>query len=545
MRADEGQQVAALEADVGSPQEEADELLQGRADRLVHEEMLEELYTQEDVIGEGTYGKVWKGQSGREGTVVAIKQVKLLQRREQEGFPHQAIREMRALRRLRHPNVVKLMDVCSAPGTAGPGTAYVILEYVPHDLQGFFRYRKQDLRLPEVKCLAWQMLKGLEHCHALGVIHRDLKPANLLLSAQGDLKICDFGLSREFPSRTGSYSSNVITLWYRPPEVLLLAPNYDEGVDVWSAGCIVGELLTGRPLFPESSDIAVFRTICKKCQGSRTPGGPPQAWPESIRQLPRWQKWMPQKQVEPEGAEDLWNLLRRKHGGNSADMVYRMMEWDPSARISASNVLRHTFFEEAPRRCEPSGIKVPEKAAWNELAVKKQQAQLEAQRQAAAAARRTGPAGGAERPPAPAPAAEQQRRGGIGAGPSIETAGQVEEQLDRAILAVQQAVQNRGTAEWLRDLSAVFQGLCATAPVLREIAERYGWASGKFASAPDPFRMLRELKSAKQQASLRAATKRSAPGTESSGAAAVRAAGVAAEARDAKRRAVPPAAFAS
>jgi len=478
---------------------------------------------------------------------------------------------------------VLLVDVCSAPGGAGAGTAYLILEYVPNDLQGFLRYRKRTLTLPEVKCLSWQLTNGLQHCHAQGVIHRDLKPSNLLLSAQGDLKLCDFGLSREFPSRNGLYSTNVITLWYRPPEVLLLAPNYDESVDVWSAGCIIGELLTGCPLFPESSDIAVFRTICKRCQGSRMPGQPPMAWPARLRQLHRFEKFIPQKRQEPEGNEDIWETLRRKHGDNSVDVVYRMMDWDPGARMKAQTVLRHFFFEEHPRMCRPSAVKVPENMAWNELAAKQQQANQEQRRNQAAAARRggttqafaattargdgaaaskgQGKAEGARSEVAAATAAAPggatasatgpPTAGGLAAAQPQEAAASSSHHLvdacDRMLQAVQLVVQqslHRGSGgsgggggpppAWVKQLSSALAGPSAATPSLAAVLGNHGWVGQQFASTPNPVDLLNDLKTAKQ-AARRAAGKRPAAAAAP---AAGSTSGGGAQASEAKRRAV-------
>merc|ERR550514_2385190 len=152
-------------------------------------------------------------------------------RNERDGFPVTAIREIRALKRLCHPNIVSLVDVCADPpvGSTGPGVVYLVFEYSPHDLTGLLAYRKQRLKLTEIKCLLQQLANALDFCHMNGIMHRDLKPSNILVTSKGELKLCDFGLSRSFQG-VGNYSTRVITLWYRPPELLLNTKYYDQSV---------------------------------------------------------------------------------------------------------------------------------------------------------------------------------------------------------------------------------------------------------------------------------------------------------------------------
>uniref|UniRef100_A0A7S4Q8K1 Cyclin-dependent kinase 2 homolog n=1 Tax=Alexandrium monilatum TaxID=311494 RepID=A0A7S4Q8K1_9DINO len=356
------------------------------SEKLPHETALADSYDKlGPPIGEGTYGTVWRARCRRSGQTVAMKRVIL--RNEREGFPVSAVREVRALHRLHHPNVVSLLDVVAAPpaaGSSGPGDCYLIFEYAPSDLTGLLAYRKQKLKPPEIKCLIRQLANALDFCHLRNIMHRDLKPSNVLITAKGDLKLCDFGLSRSFTG-PGNYSTRVITLWYRPPELLLGTKHYDQRVDVWSAGCIFGELLAGHALFPESSEIKVFQKICERCSATAE-----EAWPEELRRLPQWDKFGPRKQSEDcangaPGGSDIFSECLAKHGPTAVDLLRSTLQLDPTNRISAQAVLEHNFFVQEPLPCQPADIKVNQHLSCHELDVKRHREKLreekEAQRQ--------------------------------------------------------------------------------------------------------------------------------------------------------------------
>lgn len=317
-------------------------------------------------IGEGTYGKVWRARCHRTKQFVAMKQVVL--RNEREGFPLTAVREVRALRRLDHPNVVSLLDVCGAAPAAGstsPGDAYLIFEYAPSDLTGLLAYRKQKLKLPEIKCLSRQLANALDFCHMRNIMHRDLKPSNVLISATGELKLCDFGLSRVF-NGLDTYSTRVITLWYRPPELLLGTKVYDSSVDVWSAGCIFGELLLGYPLFPESAEKLVFQKIYERWSGSCE-----QLWPQDLQQLPKWTEFSTKSgRIESLGGE-IYRDLCAKSGPVAGDLLRSMLQLDPARRLCAEAVMSHDFFSEEPLPCQPRDIKMNPNLSCHELDVKR------------------------------------------------------------------------------------------------------------------------------------------------------------------------------
>jgi len=212
------------------------------------------------MIGQGAYGIVYKGKKEDTGDTVAIKRIPFADSTPEGGVPCNVIREISLLRELDHPNVVKLLDIIQAH----PGGLYLVFEYVAHDLKTYMdQYQTSDdiserVGLPQatVKSFLRQIIAGVGCCHTFRILHRDLKPHNLLISGDGKhVKLADFGLARLSAIPNGPYTFEVVTLWYRAPELLLGANRYSTSVDVWSIGCISAEMATGMPLFPGRSDI--------------------------------------------------------------------------------------------------------------------------------------------------------------------------------------------------------------------------------------------------------------------------------------------------
>eukprot|EP00403_Amphidinium_massartii_P027910 CAMPEP_0178394548 /NCGR_PEP_ID=MMETSP0689_2-20121128/12764_1 /TAXON_ID=160604 /ORGANISM="Amphidinium massartii, Strain CS-259" /LENGTH=316 /DNA_ID=CAMNT_0020015183 /DNA_START=1 /DNA_END=949 /DNA_ORIENTATION=- len=305
--------VAALQGREGgdpaaSSKADANEVMEGPesdflSEPLDFERPIEELYEMvEDPIGEGTYGTVWRARCRRTGQDVALKRLKMKQERWQaDGFPRNAVREMVALQRLRHQNIVALLDVHAAVPATNQDV-YMVFEYAPSDLTGLMNYRKK-LKVPETKCIFRELLNGLDFCHMNGVMHRDLKPSNVLIAANGVVKLCDFA-SREASSDQGQAHTH-----NRPPELLLGNTRYDESVDIWSAACILGEMVLGRPLFPGKVEAAVLQLICRRFNALDE-----EAWPEKLRDLPNWKKhWRSLSASLGRGPreEDLWESLQK------------------------------------------------------------------------------------------------------------------------------------------------------------------------------------------------------------------------------------------
>jgi len=289
-----------------------------------------ELYTKTDKIGEGTYGVVYKARdkASRNSPMVALKKIRLDS--EEEGVPSTALREISLLRELsftEHKNIVKLIDVVHSDAKL-----YLVFEFLDRDLK---RYMDSVSKLEPnlVKSYLYQILRGIAHCHSHRVLHRDLKPQNLLIDAQGNLKLADFGLARAFGLPVRSYTHEVVTLWYRAPEILLGSKLYSTPVDIWSIGCIFAELVTKNPLFPGDSEIdELFRIF-------RTLGTPTEVtWP-GVSALPEYKTEFPRFE-----AQSLHKLINLDPIG--LDLLSQMLQYQPAKRISAKKALDHPYFND-------------------------------------------------------------------------------------------------------------------------------------------------------------------------------------------------------
>jgi serine/threonine protein kinase len=286
-------------------------------------------------LGEGTYGKVYKARS-RKTTgpyeVVAMKKMKLDS--EDEGVPSTAIREVALLKELSHENVVKLLDVfCST------NRLTLVFEFAENDLKKYMKAvgSTRGLRPEVVKSFSLQLVRGIEFCHANRVLHRDLKPQNLLITCQLRLKVADFGLARAYSVPVPKLTHEVVTVWYRPPEILLGSVLYSVPVDIWSIGCIVGEMATGAPLFAGDSEID---TIFKVFQKLGTPTE--EQWP-GLNSLPDW------KLTFPKWPRKGWANIRNtasQVGQAGVDLLTELTHYDPKQRISARRALQHPYFQD-------------------------------------------------------------------------------------------------------------------------------------------------------------------------------------------------------
>uniref|UniRef100_A0A8C2XK84 cyclin-dependent kinase n=1 Tax=Cyclopterus lumpus TaxID=8103 RepID=A0A8C2XK84_CYCLU len=204
-----------------------------------------ETYIKLDKLGEGTYATVFKGRSKLTDNLVALKEIRL---EHEEGAPCTAIREVSLLKDLKHANIVTLHDIIHTDKCLT-----LVFEYLEKDLKQYMDDCGSIMSVHNVKIFLFQLLRGLAYCHRRKVLHRDLKPQNLLINEKGELKLADFGLARAKSVPTKTYSNEVVTLWYRPPDVLLGSTEYSTPIDMWGVGCIFYEMITGRPLFPGST----------------------------------------------------------------------------------------------------------------------------------------------------------------------------------------------------------------------------------------------------------------------------------------------------
>ncbi|KAK9768099.1 cyclin-dependent kinase 5 [Basidiobolus ranarum] len=288
-------------------------------------------YQKIEKLGEGTYGIVYKAQNRETSDVVALKRIRL--DNEEEGVPCTAIREISLLKELKHPNIVRLYDVLHTEKKLT-----LVFEYLDSDLKKFLDTYGGDIDVFTIKQLMYQLLLGIAFCHEHRVLHRDLKPQNLLINKKNELKLADFGLARAFGIPVRSYSNEVVTLWYRAPDVLMGSRQYSTSIDVWSVGCIFAEMASGRPLFPGTSINDQLMRIFK-VQGTPTE----EMWP-GVSQLPDYKKDFPVYQ------KVALETLIPKLDPLGIDLINKLLELQPEKRISAENALQHAYFDGLNRK---------------------------------------------------------------------------------------------------------------------------------------------------------------------------------------------------
>lgn len=296
-------------------------------------------YERTGVLGQGTYGKVYKATNTETGQVVALK--KTLLTNEEEGVPPTTLREVSILRSLASPYVVKLEEVVHTEEVDGKPLLYLVFEYLDHDLKQFQaatvgKHRPLNYKLAKNFC--YQILLGLKYCHASAVMHRDIKPQNLLVDKEAAIiKLADFGLGRVFSLPVEKYTHEVVTLWYRAPEILLGTRCYSTGVDTWSVGCVFAEMLTGKALFQGESEIeqlmSVFRVL----------GTPTEATWAGVGQLRDFHEF-PQWKPVPLVTANPGLAVAEAEGG--LDLLQGLLQLDPSKRLSAVAALRHPYFDD-------------------------------------------------------------------------------------------------------------------------------------------------------------------------------------------------------
>ncbi|XP_071484181.1 cyclin-dependent kinase 2-like [Diadema antillarum] len=280
-------------------------------------------------IGEGTYGVVYKAKDLASGKTVALKKIRL--DTEAEGVPSTAIREIALLKELDHENIVKLLDVVHSDKKL-----YLVFEFMNQDLKKYMDVAPPSgLPTGLVKSYLQQLLRGIAFCHVHRVLHRDLKPQNLLIDVEGRIKLADFGLARAFGVPVRTYTHEVVTLWYRAPEILLGCRYYSTAVDIWSLGCIFVEMITRRALFPGDSEIdQLFRIF-------RTLGTPDEKlWP-GVTKLPDYKTSFPR--WTPQDLNKIVPMLNK----DGKELLKMMLCYEPDKRVSAKSALAHPYFKDA------------------------------------------------------------------------------------------------------------------------------------------------------------------------------------------------------
>jgi len=294
-------------------------------------------YIKIEKIGEGTYGVVYKGRHKRTNKTVALKKIRL--ESEEEGVPSTAIREISLLKELQHPNIVCLEDVLMQENKL-----YLVFEFLSMDLKKYMDTIPRDEMMDRMltKSYLYQLFEGILYCHQRRILHRDLKPQNLLIDSKGVIKLADFGLARAFGIPVRVYTHEVVTLWYRAPEVLLGSPRYSTPVDVWSLGCIFAEMCTKRPLFHGDSEIdqlfRIFRTLTTPTE---------ETWP-GVSSLPDY------KPIFPAWKKNTLNESVKQLDDLGLDLLQKTLVYDPANRISAKAALQHPYFMNLDKSSLPS-----------------------------------------------------------------------------------------------------------------------------------------------------------------------------------------------
>jgi len=306
--------------------------LEGPLTRATRRQSLSEIgfgkmdtYTKLDKLGEGTYATVFKGKSRLTDNLVALKEIRL---EHEEGAPCTAIREVSLLKDLKHNNIVTLHDIVHTEKSLT-----LVFEYLERDLKQYMDDCGGILAMNNVKLFLFQLIRGLSYCHSRRILHRDLKPQNLLINDIGELKLADFGLARAKSVPTKTYSNEVVTLWYRPPDVLLGSTEYSTPIDMWGVGCIFYEMASGRPLFPGSTVEDELHLIFKVL-GTPTE----ENWPgiSSSEELQNYN--FPPYPAEP--------LVKRapRLDSEGIDLVSKFLLYEARKRVSAKDGMHHSYF---------------------------------------------------------------------------------------------------------------------------------------------------------------------------------------------------------
>ncbi|KAI9263689.1 kinase-like domain-containing protein [Sporodiniella umbellata] len=272
---------------------------------------------------------------------MALKRIRM--KTEKDGFPITAVREIKLLQKLKHEKIVELQQIVMARGSV-----YMVLEYMDHDLSGILGHPNFTFQPSHAKSLVKQMLEGLAYLHQMGILHRDIKGSNLLINNKGELKIADFGLARVFEKHQAQdYTNRVITLWYRPPELLLGATAYGPVVDIWSVGCIMLEFFTGKAVFNGIDEVSQLDSIYK------TMGTPTvDKWP-TVTNLPWYDLVRPIGEYPSRFKERFESLL----SPGALELAEALLSMNPLKRPTAAEALEFAYFKsELPEPVMPANL---------------------------------------------------------------------------------------------------------------------------------------------------------------------------------------------
>ena len=284
-------------------------------------------------IGQGAYGVVVSAFDRKTNTKVAIKKIG-------NAFDDlidakRILREIKLLGFFDHENIISLLDVQKPQARTGYEDIYIVTDLMETDLHRVI-YSKQELTDEHIQYFMYQLMRGMHYMHTANVIHRDLKPSNLLLNKNCDLKICDLGLARGFDQEADDLTVYVVTRWYRAPEIILNSSEYTKQIDVWSAGCIFGELLGRSPLFPGSDYLDQVQRVIGVL-GTPTPEDMQFIGNQSAR---RYIQKLPRRDKMP------WSQLYPKASAMALDLLDHMIVFNPGKRYTVRQCLTHPYFRD-------------------------------------------------------------------------------------------------------------------------------------------------------------------------------------------------------
>jgi len=269
--------------------------------------------------------------------LVAIKKIKI-QKEYTEGLAPDAIRELKHLQELSHPNIISLLSVFSSKDQ----NLNLVLEYLPlGDLEMLIK-DGENIHYGAADIKAWMgmLSRAIYFCHSNFVLHRDIKPNNLLIASDGEVKLADFGLARSFADPYRVMTSNVITRWYRPPELFFGAKHYSGAVDIWSIGAVFAELIIRHPYMAADTEVGQIDLIC------RAVGTPlEENWP-GVSSLPEYTVPTPHVPLLP---KEHYTTMFGSAGIEGVDLLMKMFTLDPRKRITAEEVLRHEWWRVEPK----------------------------------------------------------------------------------------------------------------------------------------------------------------------------------------------------
>ncbi|XP_055345719.1 cyclin-dependent kinase 7-like [Paramacrobiotus metropolitanus] len=304
-----------------------------------------EQYEIVEYLGEGQFALVYKARSLSDNRLVAMKKVKMGPRDEAKlGLNRSAIREIRIMQELSHPHILPLLNVV----TVGANIT-LVLEFMDFDLEKVIKDTSLVLTAANVKAYTIMILRGMAYLHRNWILHRDLKPDNLLLNISGQLKITDFGLAKPFGSPSRPFTSQVVTRWYRAPELLQGAHRYGGAVDIWAVGCIFAEMLQRAPLFPGESDMDQYIKIIQVM------GSPSDTTWQDVRKLP---SFIDVKECPPIPLEQIFRAVT----ADMLDFLKSCLLYEPTKRVTCEEALSlPAFTTRMPLATPPTGLPVPSK----------------------------------------------------------------------------------------------------------------------------------------------------------------------------------------